>query len=126
MAAITIDVSEAIKKIDPANMKKALKEPLDKSVKLLHGDIKTYPPPPPASTYIRTGRLGRSWKTRVDASRWEGIVGSEGVDYAVYVQGHPGQAWMHVGRWKTVLDVAQQRAQDIGRLFEQALAKWAR
>ena len=126
MATITVDVSQAVKKLDPGDMRKALKEALDNSVQLLEGDIKPYPPVPPGSSYVRTGALGRSWKRKVDPSRLYGEVGSEGVDYAVYVQGYPGQAWMHKSRWKTTQDVAEARAKDIARLFEQAIAKWAR
>lgn len=126
MATITVDVSQAVRKLDPGDLRRAFKEALDNSVELLQQDIKRYPPIPPGSTYVRTGALGRSWQKRVDVSRLYGEVGSEGVDYAPYVQGSDSQAWMHRGRWRTTADIAKARAQDIQRLFEQAAARWAR
>lgn len=66
-------------------------------------DLNHYPPPPPGSTYKRTGALGRGWLHRTEGA--QGVVRLENaVPYATYVQG-PRQAWMHVGRWATVEEV---------------------
>ena len=124
MASITVDVSEAIAKIDPRNMEKAIQESLGPAGTLVMSDVRPYPPPPPASKYIRTGALGRSWHRYVKPR--QAIVQSENVPYAPYVQGTPGQAWMHAGRWQTVGMVAERMADPVKRLMEAALARWAR
>ena len=77
--------------------------------------LSTYPPPPPDSTYIRTGELGRGWADEgvsVDAigtnqfADQVSVTMRNPVEYAPFVQGDPGlgdphQAFMHVGRWET-------------------------
>ena len=128
MATITVDVSEALKKLDPKDMEKALIEGVGAASSLVMAETKRYPPPPPASTYQRTGALGRSWQKKVEpyTSGVRGIVDSQGVPYAVYVMGAPGQAWMHKGRWATVGDIAKREAQNVRRVIIKALERWAR
>jgi hypothetical protein len=59
-----------------------------------------YAPPPPNSTYVRTGRLGANWglqrqgRTAVAFTNF-----TRYVRYVVGDAGGAGQAWMHAGRW---------------------------
>ena len=122
-ADITIDVSEALRKLDPKEMDKALETGLRGAADLIRADIKTYPPAPAGSSYIRTGTLGRSWASKVQ--RREAIIGNV-TTYAPYVQGADTQAWMHRGRWRTTAQVAASRAGDVRKLLEAAISRWAR
>ena len=122
-ASITVDVSEAMKKLDPSDMEKAIATALKGSADLIRADIKRYPPPPAGSSYIRTGTLGRSWASKVQ--RREAIIGNV-TPYGPYVQGATEQAWMHKGRWRTTAQVAKARAGDVKKLFEAAISRWAR
>ena len=62
--------------------------------------MENYAPPPPNSTYIRTGRLGANWGL---ARRGRSsVVFNNMTPYAGYVVGNSkgyGQAAAHVGRW---------------------------
>ena len=123
MSSITIDVSEALAKIDPVQMEKAIEASMKGASDLVRADVKQYPPPPASSTYARTGTLGRSWASRVSGLR--AVIGNI-TGYAPYVQGADTQAWMHKGRWRTTADVARQMADPVKRFIEAALARWAR
>ena len=120
---IRIDVSEAIAKLDPKDIKPAVAHALQGAADLLLVDIAKYPAPPPESSYVRTGTLGKSWNQRVTQEPLQAIVGNP-TSYGPYVQGDE-QAWMHKGRWQTTAQVALKRATDIKRLIEAALARWA-
>jgi hypothetical protein len=71
----------------------------------LKNELQVYPPPPPESTYRRTGTLGRSWHVKRQGS--SAIVGNP-TPYAPYVQSESQQAWMHEGRWQTDADAIQE------------------
>ena len=122
-ADITIDVSQALKKLDPKEMEEALRTGLRGAADLIRADIKTYPPAPAGSSYVRTGTLGRSWASKV--SKLEAIIGNV-TAYARYVQGADTQAWMHRGRWRTTAQVAKARTADVQKLLEAAISRWAR
>lgn len=68
-----------------------------------------YPPPPPGSTYVRTGQLANRWKVVFQALAQYLIIneasGQSGF-YADYVIGY--QAWMHVGRWWRAEEIGQR------------------
>lgn len=76
----------------------------------LMGELATYPAPPPTSTYVRTGTLGREWT--VEESFLHYVVGNN-VQYGPYVQSYEMQAWMHVGRWQTDKGVLDNHAAEI-------------
>ncbi len=75
--------------------------------------MEAYPAERASQKYVRTGRLGRSWKVkRLDNGY---IISSDarkrGRSYSRYVVGTSygtGQAWMHVGRWQKLRDVAEE------------------
>ena len=125
MATITVDVSEAVRRLDPKEMERHIANALDGAADLVRADIKQYPAPPAGSSYVRTGTLGASRTKRVDRGALRAIIGSN-IRYAPYVQDADRQAWMHKGRWQTAQDVARQRAQDVKRFIERSLARWAR
>jgi hypothetical protein len=74
-----------------------------------------YPPPPPNSTYVRTGRLASSWSA--DVSGIKAIIRNTarnprgGRPYAIYVVGDAkgeGQASIHSGRWWRGRDIVER------------------
>ena len=124
MTTITIDVSEVVAKLDPKDIERAITQSVDGVADVLMGDMKIYPPPPPNSRYVRTGKLGRGWQKHVGFPKsW---VGNVGVAYARYVQDYDWQAAIHRGRWQTTEMIARKRMHDIQRLIEQSLERWAR
>lgn len=104
----------------PKLVGKALERAMQKAVHHLHGKVAVYPPPPPSSTYRRTGTLGRSITTEVKGVGKDmlGIVGTA-IPYATYVIG-PKQAWMHRGRWKTMMKHVEEQMGKIREFFSQA------
>ena len=92
-----------------------------------------YPPPPPDSTYVRTGTLGRTlgsselggksggqpeiYETHsIGNGGYEGRFGTN-LEYAPYVIGEK-QAAMHSGRWWTLESVAKSALSKIEQLFQ--------
>jgi hypothetical protein len=87
--------------------------------------LKHYPAPPPASSYVRTFMLRFGWVV----SGWGDGVNLKirnAVEYAPYVQGNKDQAWMHVGRWKTVAQTIQSNRAAILRAAKAAVSKYLR
>src|SRR6266851_7782383 len=102
--------------------------------------IKTYPPPPPGSTYQRTGDLGRAWAIGVDArgtnlyqdrasvEMTNTVTGPDGQHYAGWVQGPGTQTRQHQQTgWETTQQVLDAETP----LFLEGLASsiekgWAR
>jgi hypothetical protein len=90
------------------------------SLEHLRGKVAKYPPPPPQSTYRRTGTLGRKWAVKVKmAPDVVGYLGNN-TPYAGYVQDRARQAWMHVGRWPTVQDVVDDEMEFVAGEFAEA------
>ena len=90
-----------------------------------------YPPKPDGSTYDRTGTLGRTlgieeggghagqpdiFEVKPSGGFVEGHFGTR-LGYAIYVIGQR-QAWMHRGRWWTILDIATSAADEIRSLWQ--------
>ena len=77
-----------------------------------------YPPPPPGSSYRRTGTLGRGWQPigpHTTGSQWAAGIVNE-TDYGEFVMGNR-QATIHQGRWKTVDTIAsEQEPQIVARI----------
>ncbi len=90
--------------------------PLDRGAFRVEGGMKVYPPAPPASTYVRTGTLGRRWTTK--PIREAGAVGREvgnNTDYGPFVQSDELQATVHRGRWQTDAQVLRRETPAILR-----------
>ena len=122
MATITVDVSEALAKLDPRDMEKAIKSSLGDVGSEVQFEAQRYPAAP-KPTYDWTYTLKRGWTSKVKG--WQAIIGNT-TKYAPYVQDADEQAWMHRGRWQTTADIARKKAKDVVRIIETALARWAR
>ena len=99
---------------------------MEKAAALVHDRAGTYPAQPAASSYVRTGSLGRAFAHRVEAYGG-GVKGyvSNSMPYASYVRGED-QAWMHAGRWATMKQIVEQKQGQIESFFRQAMQKLAR
>lgn len=132
---------------------------MEQALLYLHGQIPSYPPPPSPGTfqfatarqrrwffanlaegkiespYRRSGDLGRSFSTQIDAGE-DGLTGSLGTnkEYAPWVVGpdHPGesiggetmyQARVHEGRWWQFDEVMGQHLDEAERIFVETFFK---
>jgi len=83
--------------------------------------MKNYAPPPPNSTYQRTGQLGTDWDVH-------GIADSQ----VLFVNWHEAaelvvgenQAWMHEGRWWKAIDRIEEQAEKAISMLIERLNKW--
>lgn len=71
--------------------------------------LQTYPPPPPNSSYQRTYAYQRSIQSAVDVvGRNAYFAAWSDSPYEIYLrgnlEGYPG-AYMHVGRWRTLVNI---------------------
>jgi hypothetical protein len=88
----------------------------------LKRELRTYPPPPEGSKYIRTGNLRRNWQYVVHSPKHAEL--SNMATYAGWVQGVE-QAAIHQDRWPVAVSVADTRltewvkslAEKIGRIW---------
>lgn len=66
--------------------------------------LRIYPPPRAGSKYVRTYNLrdGWWWERRHDAKGEVRINITNKMTYTKWVKDSRYQAWMHVGRWKTI------------------------
>lgn len=66
--------------------------------------LRIYPPPRAGSKYVRTYNLrdGWWWERRHTAKGEVKIRVTNKMPYTKYVKNSKWQAWMHVGRWKTI------------------------
>lgn len=94
------------------------KEVLD----LLKERLQKYPPPPPNSTYTRTGNLGNSWEQVIVLSgnaltaKVQSLIG-----YGQWVQDQIKQAPVHQGRWQTIQSVADDSEEEAVAIYSQFL-----
>lgn len=94
----------------------------------LRTELAKYPPPPPNSTYRRTGTLGRSWTHTVQTSliAATAIIGNN-IPYAPDVQGEGMQAEIHQGRWQTEQEVLMDNLdfimEEVGEQIDQIIAR---
>lgn len=109
MANVTITLNgldDVLKKLDSKRMWDAAERGMAKGMLYVHSTVPAYPPPPPNSTYRRTGTLGReiTTKTERSAGNIQGIIGSA-TEYSPAVIGEGTQAAVHEGRWWTLFQV---------------------
>ena len=86
-------------------------------------DLRVYPPPPPNSTYVRTGHLRRSWNIAYSHGRQATLFSFVNpAVYAVYVQGLPSeQASIHRGRWTPARAIIERHQAGIVKEWEAEL-----
>ena len=123
-ASITVDVSEVVKKIDPAQLERALKSALGDAADEIQYEAQRYPAAPKES-YQWTYTLKRSWTVQRGQSALQRIIGNN-TAYAPYVHDPQEQAWMHRGRWQTTADIVRKKKKDVQAIIERALTRWAR
>lgn len=116
---------ERMKQSIRPQMEKATRE----AIHYVHSQVPAYPPPPPTSTYRRTGTLGRSVTvfqhhapgalSRVEplGDEVRGVIGTA-IEYAPDVIDERHQARMHKGRWYTLQRVVRQATVGIKRIYE--------
>jgi hypothetical protein len=66
-----------------------------------HG-LKWYPRERPNQKYVRTFLFRNSWSAPETNSQWDRVKLANTAPYAKYVIWDNEQAWMHVGRWRTI------------------------
>lgn len=119
-----VGLDEVLKRLDEKKIKAAAKDGMTKGMLYVHENVPPYPPPPPASSYVRTGSLGRSINTRTLTSGGDiqGIIGSN-IEYAPFVIGHEDQAPVHRGRWWTLYDVVSKQVDAVVDFIRAEVAK---
>ena len=122
--SIRIDDSEVRDLINrtPAKLDDAMLGGMNDATALVLRELKTYPPPPPNSTYKRTRSLSNSWHKEIEGSGLQirGIVGSNQniAPYNRWVQDEDVQAEVHRGRWtNTAQEVLRRNEQNIRGMF---------
>lgn len=108
---IQIDgIDELLHRMNRALAAETRAAPMQRLKERLIKRLSTYPSPPAASTYVRTGELGRGWTEEgvsVDASGTNQYADQVSVEmhnpvaYAPWVQDSQRQAYMHRDRWET-------------------------
>ena len=91
-----------------------------------------YPPPPPESSYKRTGRLGNSFAVRQKGVAWYEIVNTADAGkgpYASWVIGDDDgdfrQARIHSGRWYQMGPEIEKKLPDLRAAIEAAMNRIA-
>jgi len=123
----------------PVEYGKAMRVTMKAAMLTVHESTPAYPPERPGQTYIRTGTLGRSLgvaqgggvsgkpeiyiRKRIGRGNYEGHGGTL-LGYAEYVIGER-QAWMHVGRWWTVVTWGNLAAVKVLKLYRQTMQQLA-
>lgn len=115
-------LDELIKRMSryPDKLNQVEAKGMDATLAVLHESVPPYPPPPPDSTYRRTGTLGRSlgasvsggkagtpsiYETKKLGSGYEGRFGTN-LGYAEYVIGQLQAAWNK--HWWQLREVAEK------------------
>lgn len=116
----------------PVEMAKGMATTMTATLIALWENVPAYPPPPPDSTYDRTGTLGRSLGSDIGGGTGggepsifvvrklgEGFEGRFGtaLEYAPYVIGDDTQA-AHNSHWWNLRHVANRASEKINRLWQ--------
>ena len=110
----------------PKELQREMERTMNQALTHLQGSVPPYPPPPPASRYIRTGTLGRSiglggraeiYEVRKIGGGYEARLGTN-LSYAPAVIGTESQQPAFRGRWWTMKTVMEKAKPGIERLFE--------
>jgi hypothetical protein len=128
------ELNRHLDKISGAGLLVELKSTTQKAVIYALSKVPPYPPPPPMSTYRRTGGLGRSITGDVKqlGSQTVGVIGTDVIS-APWVIGHKKlpdgrgpQAWMHKGRWWTLRDVVFGAHDGIRQIYRDMIQRLLR
>ena len=125
----------------PDKLHGLMSKALEESLYALWASVPGYPEEPEGSTYERTGQTGRSLGSGESGGQegepdiyevhgYESAEFGTSLDYAQYPIGDESghQAWMHQGRWwtlvGTVVEAAQDKIQEIFERMADAAAAW--
>lgn len=109
-----------------AEIPKIGREQIYRTMQAIVKTMKAYPPPPTYSTYVRTYRLQAGWNIIPKAN---GYSVTNETTYTKYVVGNAyglEQAWMHVGRWQLLRDVAESETGKLPMEIEREISMVAR
>lgn len=117
-------LDDVIKRLDSKAIMDAAEAGMARGVLYVHSTVPPYPPPPPNSTYRRTGTLGREITTKTERSAGNimGFIASA-TQYAPFVISEDTQAWMHQGRWWTLHDVLRKAADRVSDFIREEVQK---
>lgn len=117
------EVLEKLRAIGP-DLAETIRPAVAEALQIVRGRMREYPPPPPNSSYVRTGNLGASWEViPYGSGDVLGIVRSAGPEYNRFVQSHEEQAGIHQGRWQTDEDVAREKEDEATAVLDELLNK---
>ena len=124
------EVIAKLRKLD--NLEPVLRPVLFKSQRDIQKALKKYPPPPPASRYVRTFKLRGSWQIapiQFNKNNARARIYSDGSartrygQYERWVMDANQQARIHRGRWHTTKSVEEDFTDDVVRDIKKALDK---
>ena len=111
-------------------IQRAMDKTMEASLNTLHENVPSYPRKPEASSYIRTGTLGKSigmnnakptvYSIKGSGAKIEGRFGTD-LSYAKYVIDPDRQAYMHRGRWWTTENIVKASKSKILRLWDKMI-----
>ena len=111
-------------------IQRAMDKTMEASLNTLHENVPSYPRKPEASSYIRTGTLGKSigmnnakptvYSIKGSGAKIEGRFGTD-LSYAKYVIDPDRQAYMHRGRWWTTDNIVKASKSKILRLWDKMI-----
>lgn len=138
-------VAKLFQRFDHSHVMQVLRPPMEASLLVLHNDMTDYPSPSTGKMrfktakqrryffwalsngviqvpYVRTGKLGQSWNTRVTETG-SGMAGTIGTNmkYAKWVQSAESQARIHQGNWLTDEQAFGKRRDEIVARFRRAI-----
>ena len=113
----------------PRWLRYELDDMLDSFSEQLLADLRKYPPPPPQSKYVRTGRLRRGWSSSIERSRVTvSAIASNRVPYAPFVMGD--NQLPHFSHWRTASSIVsgqlralETRITRVARSLEQRMSR---
>jgi hypothetical protein len=129
MPALAIrGMDQLVAKLGRAKAMQTYEPPMQRAVLRVQRPMQEYPPPPPHSTYRRTGTYGRRWITRVESSS-AGLTGRVGnnVYYGPFVGSSIFQTATHRATgWTTDAEALKQNEAailaDFAQVADKALA----
>lgn len=95
-------------------------------------EAKIYPPPPANSRYTRTFTFQNAWRIQSigqSALKIMNAANQKGRMYPVYVMGDKdggGQAGVHMGRWKLIIDVVNKNFENIDDVISEEILSYAK
>lgn len=96
-------------------------EGLKQGKEQFHEALKTYPPPKPDSTYIRTGFLRDHWRVRA-VSNTE-FRATNSASYASFVQGRFRRRYHYVTGWRTPQEIFRHISKSVLAQIRGGIAK---